>query len=136
MKICNACKQLKELSEFGNNKSMVDGLMPQCKKCNSNRVSKYYKKNPQKVDNLKRKIKRHNLSKDDYDILNSLYNGMCHICKTNIATTIDHDHKCCNGSYSCGDCIRGLLCSKCNMALGLFNDNIGNLKNAIKYLLR
>jgi hypothetical protein len=30
--------------------------------------------------------------------------------------------------------IRGLLCSKCNPALGAFNDNIEILNSAIKYL--
>jgi hypothetical protein len=30
--------------------------------------------------------------------------------------------------------IRGVLCAKCNKGLGLFNDNINNLLNAINYL--
>jgi hypothetical protein len=30
--------------------------------------------------------------------------------------------------------IRGLLCSKCNIILGYFNDKISFLKNAIDYL--
>lgn len=39
---------------------------------------------------------------------------------------IDHNHK--TGK------IRGLLCSKCNRGLGLFDDNIQLLKNVIIYL--
>lgn len=39
---------------------------------------------------------------------------------------IDHDHK--TGK------IRGLLCTRCNTAIGLLNDNIDFLRRAIMYL--
>lgn len=31
---------------------------------------------------------------------------------------VDHDHACCSGDRSCGQCIRGMLCGSCNMGLG------------------
>jgi hypothetical protein len=36
---------------------------------------------------------------------------------------VDHDHACCKGAKSCGKCIRGVLCTRCNFVLGLLEDN-------------
>lgn len=47
---------------------------------------------------------------------------------------IDHDHRCCPGSTSCGQCVRGLLCRGCNTALGNFGDDRQRLLNAARYL--
>src|SRR5262245_41793994 len=63
--------------------------------------------------------------------------GVCAICEqpeTAIGVhgeirllNVDHDHV--TGK------VRGLLCSNCNTALGLFRDEVRNLVSAIKYLL-
>lgn len=36
---------------------------------------------------------------------------------------IDHDHACCPGLQTCGKCIRGLLCSRCNKVLGMLKED-------------
>ncbi|WP_073837499.1 endonuclease domain-containing protein [Micromonospora sp. CB01531] len=46
----------------------------------------------------------------------------------------DHDHRCCEGIKGCDECKRGWLCGKCNMALGLLQDDIAILEAAIAYL--
>lgn len=65
----------------------------------------------------------------------------CAICFTDDPGTrnggdwhIDHDHTCCSGSRSCGECVRGLLCGGCNRGLGQFKDNPLALQSAINYL--
>ena len=53
-------------------------------------------------------------------------NGVCAIClcppKRNgkkFRLVVDHDHKCClQAIKTCGKCVRGLLCHRCNTVLG------------------
>lgn len=47
---------------------------------------------------------------------------------------VDHDHACCPGTKSCGECLRGLICGHCNKLLGLASDKIEVLLKAIEYL--
>lgn len=78
--------------------------------------------------------KNYGLTSDDYDKLLEDQNGSCAICgrlPTGGATStrnlhVDHDHK--TGK------IRGLLCQKCNPALGQFNDEPALLRAAAAYL--
>ncbi|MFJ6281387.1 endonuclease domain-containing protein [Arthrobacter subterraneus] len=64
----------------------------------------------------------------------------CRICRLPFGDgvtrlSIDHDHACCPGDYSCGKCIRGLLCPNCNRGLGLFKDDAALLQSASSYLV-
>jgi hypothetical protein len=36
---------------------------------------------------------------------------------------VDHDHNCCPGDITCGMCILGLACSRCNKGCGMFGDD-------------
>jgi len=51
--------------------------------------------------------------------------GVCAICGAppkNKSLNVDHDHRCCPGSRSCGKCVRDLLCNWCNIAGGYLAD--------------
>lgn len=121
---------------FSKGKKYKDGRRNYCKQCHSNYTTQYVKDNPEKrsKDNPDRKFKRHKLDKIQYVALLNKYDGKCHVCKIKDATNIDHDHNCCPGSYSCGYCVRGILCNQCNTALGLFKDNTQIIKNSLEYL--
>lgn len=66
----------------------------------------------------------------------------CAICKRELTlatANFDHDHGCCPGATmstfpTCGRCLRGILCSGCNSALGAFQDDPRILMRAIRYL--
>ena len=66
--------------------------------------------------------------------------GCCPICSTKLVN-IEIDGEVKNkGNTACVDhChetgkVRGILCAKCNKALGLFNDNLISLQNAFNYI--
>jgi len=81
-------------------------------------------------------LTKYNITKETYDILSNSQNNVCAICKkpNNIKNGkikklgVDHCHK--TGR------IRGLLCTKCNIGIGMLDDNVNFLESAIKYLLR
>lgn len=116
---------------------------------NKTRVSAYAKEwqknNPEKIKAVREKpstkhmafvyrLKKHyNLSHEEYLSLIEKQQNMCAICGCSPKERhpgklcIDHDHK-------TGE-VRGLLCTQCNIAIGLFKDDPKLLKAAIKYLL-
>lgn len=49
---------------------------------------------------------------------------------------VDHDHDCCPGAKSCGQCIRGLLCQYCNAALGMIANDPTTGRALADYLER
>ena len=82
------------------------------------------------VNNL-RLLQRYGIDEDGYRALLEAQNGKCAICGATECSNgrklhIDHDHD--TGK------IRGLLCNKCNPALGLFNDDIDLMTKAVEYL--
>jgi len=100
-------------------------------------VKDYWKNNPDKyLENVdsRRAHKRHGLTTDEYIKMLDKYDGLCYACREEEAVCIDHDHNCCPGNWSCGKCIRGILCMHCNWALGHIKDRIDRAEKLIEYL--
>lgn len=64
----------------------------------------------------------------------TMHGNKCAICGATEKLHIDHDHKCCPTLPGCGKCLRGLLCNRCNWAIGYMKDDINLLAKAIEYL--
>lgn len=113
--ICKSCNQEKYLTEFITSKRKNT-----CNICYKNK----------KI--LDRRINKYGINSEDYSKIYKKQNGLCLICQKPEADiygnllAIDHDHK--TGK------VRGLLCRKCNSALGLLKDDINNIKRAVSYL--
>ncbi len=65
-----------------------------------------------------------------YQKLYEAQGGLCAMCGPTTGASgkskhlaVDHDHKCCPGKVSCGKCVRGLVCGKCNDILGYYRDD-------------
>ena len=76
------------------------------------------------------------ISIDDFNNLWESQSGKCPICKSTLRNpfmdkigtqaSVDHDHQ--------TGIVRGLLCTKCNIGLGQFNDDIKLVEQAKIYL--
>lgn len=79
--------------------------------------------------------RKHGLTRAEFAERVAAQDGRCLICgKVPRLLTVDHDHACCPDRNSCGQCIRGLICGKCNAGLGNFCDDVAILRAAIAYL--
>ncbi len=132
MKVCSKCKIKKDLTEYHKRANRPCGVRSQCKEC--------YLLYPKKLKRREGYMRDFNLKQ--YGIDHAKYiemfdnqKGCCKICNKHLsevdkgnkkALCVDHCHE--------TNIVRGLLCDKCNRGLGLLNDNIDILKNAIAYL--
>lgn len=65
----------------------------------------------------------------------------CELCgdKPTHSLHVDHDHKCCDGPVTCGKCVRGIVCNRCNKAIdkyetGLMRPDYPNLEQVAEYV--
>lgn len=163
MKTCRKCGKEKPIDEFYRMAEMRDGHRSECKRCNldakaarhrSNpepareRVRQWAKDNPERVaarqaeyrangrkaaiDRRYQLKRKYGITPEQYDALLAEQSGVCGICgrppRDDIALHVDHDHT--TGR------IRGLLCFRCNNALGDFEDDHDRLGAALHYLGR
>lgn len=145
MKGCTKCQTVKPLDEFGPHKRMRLGRNSICKACCAKLRREGYKKDPERYKAAKKRSEQknpgkirnrllkwnHGIDADQYALMLQMQGGKCAICnllKTSSVPNFAVDHSHLTGR------IRGLLCAKCNTALGLFQDRIDILLKAKRYL--
>jgi len=128
-KRCTVCDQTKLLKEFRLSYQGKHGPVyaSRCNRCNAD--DSYLR--------MRRSVfeKKYGITLEDYEEMHNRQGGVCAICdkpeqviqnsKLRLLS-VDHDHL--TGK------VRGLLCSNCNRAIGLLNDDADVLKRAIRYL--
>ena len=135
LKTCTKCNTAKEHTEFSPHPHTRDKHRPECKACRSSLERGWRKANPERTSKGRwtRAIRSSfGLSPDQYESLKAKQNDQCAICGAHQSTlscrlAVDHCH-------STG-LLRGLLCRKCNLAIGKFNDNPVLLLKAAHYLM-
>jgi len=145
MKICKKCLIEKPLEEYHRNKNLKDGHVNICKECANAKSRVWMEDNPEryKRNYTNNGFRRHGITEAIYMELLVKQNYGCAACGclpsghrySGERLNIDHDHSCCPGPYSCGKCVRGLLCVGCNSALGHLNDSIERIDKLKKYLM-
>jgi uncharacterized protein YbaR (Trm112 family) len=145
-KECPKCEHALSLTEF-NKSNRRDGYQTYCRSCHNNMQREKYALDPgQKIKRQIRANRRKNrdpfvakkselkrlygITFEDYIEMLVEQDQVCAICKEECKTrkmlSVDHDHQ--SGK------VRGLLCNRCNRAIGMMKDDIVILENAIQYL--
>lgn len=133
-KWCSSCETRLPESAFASSNGKPDGLQSRCRGCNAI----IYRA---RADYIRDKMReqRFNLTREEFDAMFAAQGERCAICGgTEPGSTywnVDHDHTCCpQAGISCGKCIRGILCSRCNHGIGHMSDDPDRLRAAANYL--
>ena len=144
---CTSCNETKFLEDYYFESDRKGGKRPRaiCKICHSEynknwernnkdkaaaKTKKYRHKYPDKTRTVA--LKRYfNMTLEELHKIEKEQNKSCMICKIHQddlreTLCVDHNHE--------NNNVRGILCRRCNLALGQFRDDDKLLENAIKYL--
>ena len=131
IKKCYACKVEKTFENFCKNKASKDGINGICKFCQGNRnLSEIAKENKKEYNRQRSRKNYSGFTQEEFEETLKEQNNRCAICMTDTPSSVNWHADHCHDTKQ----KRGILCQKCNMALGLFKDNIQALERAVMYL--
>lgn len=131
-KKCNSCLETKESGQFWAGKG-------KCMDC-SKKEAKFYRDSNPIAEKSRKLLYYYGIDIATYNQKLLEQGGRCKICNRHYeevgTLVVDHDHDCHPMRRACVDCVRDLLCQYCNKGIGLFEENIDYLENAIAYVKR
>ena len=113
-KFCRSCEAVLPLSEWTRRTTTKDGYACRCKVCMT------------ADDKRKHLARTYGISVADLDAMLAAQGGVCAICLSAPAVHVDHHH----GTGQ----IRGVLCFRCNAAIGQLGDNPDVIRRAAAYV--
>jgi len=124
-KQCARCAQWRDVRQFGPASKTLDGLQSWCSPCSSDYMT----------------LARYGFDRSTVEMMLARQGG-CAICHTAEPRAmgfrngwhVDHDHACCPGDRTCGQCVRAIVCADCNKLIGLADDSVERLLQAAAYL--
>jgi len=156
LRLCTNCNEEKPIKEFTKNSKLPSGYTNQCKKCHNAYLKNRRDSDPEAYERIKQQgaawrarnpeadrrkylMRKFNITIEEYNEMFKKQNGVCAICGNEETVVrrsksgkemlaVDHCHE-------TGE-IRGLLCFKCNTALGALGDTVENIQRVINYLNR
>lgn len=148
---CKTCDESKSLDEFPPDNRMAIGVSSTCRSCTNLKAKHKPSRSPEarklEYDSLNKDLlfrqsrekllASYGLSVSDYDRMLAEQGGVCAICgrpenRTHHVTgrafnlSVDHDHE--TGK------VRGLLCTRCNKAVGALGDSHESIQRVVEYL--
>lgn len=126
IKKCTKCDVEKELKDFWKDVTKPSGRHSQCIGCARHTRKKNYCPKRSKRWALKQK---YDMTLEDYDFMFIKQGGVCKVCKD---PERSKDRLCVDHCHTTGN-VRSLLCSGCNKAFGLLDENVDYMSRLIHY---
>ena len=136
---CRKCKRHLSYTAYHEMESCTYGRRKTCVDCTREQLRAKRKPHMEKWAKVR---KNFSITRDQFDAIFEAQGFGCGVCGSTDPRSprgwcIDHDHDCCpQPGRSCGKCIRGVLCTNCNLMLGHARDETERLSAGIAYLAR
>lgn len=158
MKTCTKCLQELDIDSFHVARRRKDGHRGICKACANEAAKQWYEANKERAAERSRgrrrtpgagaeyadrwrRTMRYGLPEGRFEEMLTEQDNACALCREPFdleaprrQAHIDHDHQCCAGQRSCGKCVRGLLCYRCNVSIPAAESDPAWLGRVAQYL--